>query len=543
MLISSPTPEQQKAIDASGNIVIIAKPGSGKTFVLAEKIRDKLLKVKSFQGIIAISYTNKASAELRNRCTSHGIDLKESFFGTIDNFCFSEIIYPFLHQLWGRPSLKPQIIKINQLPENQQEVFSDIRFRVISVDDLKKNIKMIQLQFFNGKLLLECSGSLALYVISNSIACKRYLKTKYNAIYVDEYQDSGIEQHELFLTLARLGLNATAVGDADQSIFAFSGKKPDYLLSLPREPSFSLFTIDLNHRCHPSIINYSIHLLNQDSNLMPAPALQMYYKNCGGTQNEIAAWIDRSLPRLLSSFKVEKKCQIGVLVRNFITGNLIDECLRAPHKYFFSTDLDSDSSLWGMLFKALLSYRFNSAVSAEEIIESNIPAINKGSERKLKVQIKQLRQLSIDDLYNHFVAIANSIYPRSRSSESLTSLAETLQSNQMLSNYMPPDDNCIQIMSIHKSKGLEFDVVLHLDLYEWVFPSKRPGANNDWDNPIYPDYAQELNLHYVAITRARKACFLISSSQRLNKDAQIKSGRPSEFLNLGKLAKMRITIR
>ena len=81
-----------------------------------------------------------------------------------------------------------------------------------------------------------------------------------------------------------------------------------------------------------------------------------------------------------------------------------------------------------------------------------------------------------------------------------------------LNSYKSATDNEVNIMTIHKSKGLEFDVIIHLDMHEWIFPNKQPGPNNDFDNPIYGDWSQDLNLHYVGLTRARNGCILISST-------------------------------
>ena len=61
----NPTEEQKNAIDYSQSMVIIAKPGSGKTFVISEKIRNILPALPDYKGVIAISYTNKASDELK----------------------------------------------------------------------------------------------------------------------------------------------------------------------------------------------------------------------------------------------------------------------------------------------------------------------------------------------------------------------------------------------------------------------------------------------------------------------------------------------
>ena len=58
-----PTPIQRNIIQEEGNTVVLAMPGSGKTFVLSEKIRRILESdvLKDYQGVIAISYTRKAS--------------------------------------------------------------------------------------------------------------------------------------------------------------------------------------------------------------------------------------------------------------------------------------------------------------------------------------------------------------------------------------------------------------------------------------------------------------------------------------------------
>ena len=87
-----PTPDQLRAINYSDSMVVIAKPGSGKTYVVSEKIRRILPELPEHKGVIAISYTNKASSELKKRSTRNGIKQKGSFFGTIDKFCDREII-------------------------------------------------------------------------------------------------------------------------------------------------------------------------------------------------------------------------------------------------------------------------------------------------------------------------------------------------------------------------------------------------------------------------------------------------------------------
>jgi DNA helicase-2/ATP-dependent DNA helicase PcrA len=90
------TPDQVRAIESEANMVITACPGSGKTSIVVEKIIREVEDLKSYQGVIGITFTVKASKELKKRCKKNGVNTKSSFFGTIDHFCLSEIIYPFI---------------------------------------------------------------------------------------------------------------------------------------------------------------------------------------------------------------------------------------------------------------------------------------------------------------------------------------------------------------------------------------------------------------------------------------------------------------
>ena len=105
--------EQNKIVQCGGNIVVIADPGSGKTTTMGYKIK-KILSENKFKGVIAISYTNKASEELKSKVKMLVDDIKLSYFGTIDKFYISEIIIPFAKDITGE-SNKYEVIKIEDI--------------------------------------------------------------------------------------------------------------------------------------------------------------------------------------------------------------------------------------------------------------------------------------------------------------------------------------------------------------------------------------------------------------------------------------------
>ncbi|MOA53250.1 DNA-dependent helicase II [compost metagenome] len=84
-------------------------------------------------------------------------------------------------------------------------------------------------------------------------------------------------------------------------------------------------------------------------------------------------------------------------------------------------------------------------------------------------------------------------------------------------------------MTLHKAKGLEFDLVFHGDLYDHVIPT-RSYPTGSYGQVIFENEAQCLNLHYVGITRAIEACVLMTSSFRINGQGAVKSGAPSQFI-------------
>lgn len=102
----------------------------------------------------------------------------------------------------------------------------------------------------------------------------------------------------------------------------------------------------------------------------------------------------------------------------------------------------------------------------------------------------------------------------------------------MIHSYIPAADNEINIMTLHKSKGLEFNIVFHMDMYKYIISDE------------YPDETtQLLNLHYVGITRAIDVCYIMNGSKRFssNKDAFV-SAYPSSFLDFSGLSDRRISV-
>ena len=536
--VFTPTPDQQAAIDSNANMVITACPGSGKTSVVVEKIRNEMSDLADHKGVVGITFTVKASKELKKKCKKDGFDTKSSFFGTIDHFCLSEIIFPFIKRLWVCNEKGLECVKYNDLDDELKSNLPPLNEVgvILTTEDFDNYEQEFIKHSSNGLVLLEAVGILANHILANSIACQRYIKARYSSLYVDEYQDSSQAQHQLFLGLLRMGLRSVAVGDVQQSIYAWRGSSPQYINELVLQPDvFEHHIVNINHRCHPSITNYANRLFSEHVSLLPAKEIRVFQRVFNGTQIDLANELNAYVPQTAASFGVTSLSEIAILVRNNRSLEYLTSGLSIPHRVYVDDSLTVLNTRASNFFSDLLKYRYDTGFFINDIdafrdceSDSTLDRI-----KSVREKIQLLRLLDVDKLEEYILEVAENIFEGDVSSRDIMALHEVVNSEDALKQYAPSDDNEIQVMTLHKSKGLEFEIVFHLDLYDWVFPYREYTGN--FDDEVYPSWDQDLNLHYVGITRAKSACILAYSTRRLNAQGSNRSGQPSAFLGLNGL--------
>ncbi len=537
----TPTEEQKNIIDATGNIVVVARPGSGKTFVLSEKIRELLALMDNHEGVIAISFTNKASKELKDRSLKSGVEKKESFFGTIHKFYISEIILSFGKQIFGLPENEIEIIDIHQTTiDNDVKTYIEYIEKNFNSSDVD-HVDYLNALFNQGKIYLNLVEVFAIYIYDHSIACRNYLKSKYRFVIIDEFQDCGKEQFEVFMRLKDLGLTAIAVGDLDQSIYEFTGKSPEFLSSLINNIEFTTFSLTRNHRCHPSIINYSLSLMSPNVELLEIDDTRVYHRKITGNEASIANWIDTHIEAMCVNFNVESLSEVAILTRGHRTAEIIDNNMTTPHRILKQSSLELHNHKVSQLFDNILKFSYDVKLTITEVIEMfiSLETLRVNEQKNLIKYFENVKEIlnnaapDLIEVKNSCGKIAEILTPNLNQESSLELLEIVLTDE--LEVYSVISENEIQIMTLHKSKGLEFDIVFHLDLYEWILPAK--GIDNGQQYHI--NFSQDLNLHYVGVTRAKKGCILCTSTQRTNYQNQTKNGSSSEFLFLNNVQSLR----
>lgn len=534
------TPAQQRAIDDKSDLVITACPGSGKTSVVAKKIGLLALGLQNHEGVIGITFTVKASNELRSRCRIDGINLKSSFFGTIDDFCLSVIIYPYISRIFGKPPPTLECkLKIDLSEELAAEIvgLSDVPTYCKS-EDYSHHEAVFRQLYKKGVVLLESVPILALEILSRSKACQKQICAKFPSVFVDEYQDSSEPQHKIFLKLHELGLHCVAVGDKDQSIYAWRGSSPKYMQDLiDRCDAFNHHQFHDNFRCHPSIKNYANRILDETCSLEETNEVRVKQFYLNGDQSNVAKRLDKWLEAIHTKRLVSSLSEVAVLVRKNDSLKYLKAGINVPSRIYQEDRLSSTSTLSARLMQRLLFYRFDKEIQIKDVLRS-VNDYYTSEEKKKHTYLEVLSNIRKcsrnDDLQAEIVRFVDLAFSGVEINCEAEALESVLDDENFLKLYKPINQEEVQVMTLHKAKGLEFEVVFHLDLYDWIFPKRI--HTGDFDEVKYKDWKQDLNLHYVGITRAKRSCFLISSNSRFNYKGDPVFGRKSQFMHLTGIA-------
>lgn len=359
--IKEPTEEQRNIIINEGNVVVTAKPGSGKTFTLVEKINQISQAIFDYQGVIAISFTRKASHELETRCKNRGAPHKQSFYGTIDSFYINQIIIPFSRHITGR--LVKFDVKTFVKDVSEFEALSKISGGY--TQDIEK--KLIE-SLSNGYIFLDVCGETAMYILENVKEAKEYLVAKYTHIFIDEYQDCGDVHHRIFMFLVNAGITGVAVGDINQAIYAFSNRYPKYLISLLTSPQFTSYEITKNHHCHKSISDYSLRLLGMNIETT-LDDKRVYKVRIDGDEGTIAKSICVYLPAIKEKYATVENNKVSILCRNNSSAERVYNDLGLPCKLFVDTELDHFNAYWARFFNDFLQCYYDPMVYSVDFVD------------------------------------------------------------------------------------------------------------------------------------------------------------------------------
>ena len=278
------TTEQIAFLKSSGNVVLHACPGSGKTTVVAQKMIDYWQHWnRPHQGIAVLSFTNVASDEIDRQVTNilpKGFSIgTPHFVGTLDSFINNYIFLRFGYLLLESPKrpmiISPDIIKAYAYwrRECHKKCLSRIGdFRWSSNGIITRNGSVITCdgrgQYgppcveFKKRLLKkglffqdEVAG-LACILLERYPEVAKCIASRFPVIILDEAQDTSQEQMRILDLLCVAGMESVyIIGDPDQSIYEWRNANPESFLEKMRDPEWKQLSLSKNFRSSQLICN------------------------------------------------------------------------------------------------------------------------------------------------------------------------------------------------------------------------------------------------------------------------------------------------
>ena len=295
-MLKNLNPAQQAAVACTaGNLLIVAGAGSGKTRVITSRIRHLLDTQAGFpQSIIALTFTNKAAKEMRERIQVN--PEQTPFIGTFHAYCLillkryggqiglsnfsimdSDDQEKLVHDLIKRFAIKANARQLLYHFSAAKNAAATGEFYPLLEYDLQ--IKELLNKYELVKHQSNCLDFDDLIIKAVELLRQPEIRQQHQArvrhILVDEYQDTSIIQHQL-LKLMALEQGATVVdsvcvvGDEDQSIYSWRGATVDNILQFPKEfPDVKIVKIEQNYRSASSILEAANLLIKNNQQRNP----------------------------------------------------------------------------------------------------------------------------------------------------------------------------------------------------------------------------------------------------------------------------------
>lgn len=549
--------QREAVFDHPGNTLISASPGSGKTKTLVARALHKMDDIPDFKTLALITYTNAATDEIGDRIGGS----YDVFIGTIHRFCLEFILRPFG---WIYGWNKPRVVTFDELEEfldaNKESLnFASNAFPIDELNKIKKTLdgnldrsivweNTISIEdmadlyytYLEGIKAIDFNEILfrSYEIINKNPFVAKSLSYKFHEILVDEFQDTSLFQYEIFRLINEAGdCTFFKVGDEKQKIFGFAGAVTDALITAQEDFESDSVELIQTYRStdniinaysklfenHPKIVNESVfkdldisiqrvQVQNSVENLATIEAIinHLIHKQ-GIAQSKIAIlstsfWDAFSVSKHLRKNEELNVVGLGALPHN--TKNIKDatfDLLRSLARFRLEKKLKNLRSVKRHI--ELHNLEHNILFEQQElnrIINLLIIQFEKlDSELSLHEGLNQINQV-LDNLFKVSHNTFNNI---------LSGIKEDELPFWSFGRYLDvlAGINGILSQTIHKAKGLEFDVVILNNINEGKLPHQKKWKENGvWKSePITQEAIENgINVFYVAISRARKILFI-----------------------------------
>lgn len=640
-------PAQREAVLATeGPCLVVAGAGSGKTRVLTYRIAQLMRQgVKPWQ-IMALTFTNKAAKEMRERIANVvGDSARSLWMGTFHSM-FAKILRQeaellglsssfSIYDTTDSRTLIRQITKELQLDSKENKMYKEQA--ILSRISMAKNNLVLPDAYASDPTLIQedrerkqtelhniyriyvsrCRQASALdfddLLLYTSILFRdhperlEHYQQKFRYILVDEFQDTNHVQYYIVRQLSKTHRNICVVGDDAQSIYSFRGAEIQNILNFQKKdyPECRVIKLERNYRSTQTIVNAANSIIAKNRDQIRKVAfseeaigeriklIQTY------TDSEEAGMISSNIYNTIQHEHC-KNSDIAILYRTNDQSRIFEEKLRKhniPYRIYGGLSFYQRKEVKDVLAYLRLTVNPNDDEALRRVINYPTRGIGETSLQHLQTAANEANQTlwhTIQDLKTHpldniktaaakkftdFAALienfqhkalitdafemtnliinASGILQELKSDNTVEGHSRLQNVGELLNSVMSyvkqrqengdadetitlpeflgtvalltdmdqefdKDDDRINLMTVHASKGLEFDYVYLVGLEENLFPSIMSMNSSK-------QLEEERRLFYVAVTRAARK-LTISFAQSRMQWGEMRSNQPSRFL-------------
>jgi DNA helicase-2/ATP-dependent DNA helicase PcrA len=591
-----------------GALLVVAGPGSGKTRVLTERARRLLTEVPGHFRILALTFTNKAANEMKERLTDLGDENQRAFIGTMHSFCLEmlsergkpvgveglphvfeqykdrkEILVEAVRQdpllsdeLANEPDAKAVARRLDQWlasiswlkahPSSMEDSDDELGMRALDAYDA--GLRACGAYDFDDLLLLTYR------LLSEHPRIADFYRRLYRFVCVDEAQDLNEAQYSVLAALCGDSFrNIMMVGDPKQSIYGFNTSSPDYMWRFEEEFGAERIELTENFRSSRAVVALATAL---DPNYVVEGQLpiQGVVEAIPGADEEAEAKIVADKIRaLIAEGHEDVEGPIGwvscaVLARTRFALMAVESEFRGlgiPFYKRLTANHENESDVMEDFVLALrvmanpkdrlhlsaLAKRWKTAIPAPsgeaEVINaigsmansagtlgavavaSALAAIAARSQRLdmlpglavIRAHADTLVEEGKQAVYEDVAVFAEEWDQYLRTGPANKSVGGFMSSKALGATQQAAREG-VALLTVHSSKGLEFDVVFVVGMAEGVFPDYRAKTRREQE--------EELRNAFVAVTRSKRLLYLTWPRTRQMPWGDWRNQVPSRFL-------------
>ncbi|MFE4492464.1 ATP-dependent helicase [Streptomyces niveus] len=279
-------PEQREAAQHQGNLVVRAGPGAGKTRTLVARVGYLLATLSRHRSVAAITFTDATATEVSRRLRRLGVSSgRRVTSATIHSFCLQHILRPYArltdtpfpqdlsvcdttqsNAWWDEAALAAGLGELRsrdrtELGKQRRQLaagYSPETFNPLYRNAIRRYQDLLE---EHDVLDFDAMPERSLAILRTHPEVRSMLAARFAHLVIDEYQDLGPVLHALVLELLAAGVQVTAVGDPDQTMFGFLGADSRYLDHLEQQDGFTTLSLSVNWRSGSTLIAAGLRVL------------------------------------------------------------------------------------------------------------------------------------------------------------------------------------------------------------------------------------------------------------------------------------------